>query len=261
MRLVSHSAIIAALMAFPLLAPSSAAADDVPHKQERLRAPKKPPRRHWGAEELVPTSRRTDLKKSVLPDALVAFDARTNKIGVIRPLDEVAGIPVAGAKTPRDAAETYLRLHHEVLGLSDSLEELRPSREVDGINLKVFHYDQIHSGLPVIDGDLSVSVLTKSLTIAGVGAHLVPITARTAISPAKDSAAAIQALVEDVQRRYPSKPDDRVKPTAEPAILVRDGVPTAVWRVKYRTADGSWNAVVAAGTNEIISVRDNRIYN
>lgn len=262
MRLVSLSslsAVVAALMIFPPLAPPSATADESPRttKKPIVREERIP--RRWGIAGIVSRTPNSGPKDFVLPDAVVEYNTVTKRIAVIRPIDSGKGIPVAGTSSPKETVDKYLRTNHAALGLSADLAELRLVRERESSESVMLSYGQQYQGVPVIGGE--GYVVAKDHAILLVSMQLIPIFGNTRIVSPADPALAIKAVIDDVNRHYPSKGDERFEPKARFGALVRDGVPSGAWEVEYTTTDDGYRAVVDAATNEVLSVASVMIAN
>lgn len=259
MRLVSYSAVIAALTISLTIAPRSAGADDVtrPRKERRVRQVPSP--RHWGTDNLIPTVSRSGPRDGILPDAVVEYNTATDRISHISAIDINRGIPVAGASSPREAVERYLKANHAALGLSADLSELRLEREAAMGGAVRFTYAQHYKGLPVFGA--TINAIAQKDAVLRIAAELVPLTDAGKVFASSDSTAAIKAVADDVNSRYPSPQDERFKPKATFGLLVREATPVSAWEIDYVTKDDGYRAYVDAATNQVLSVTSMSIDN
>lgn len=250
MRIVSLSVVITALVTFQLLAVPSASADDVPSTAPRPAPKESVPRRWGGARPSAPRLSTGGARGKVLPDAVVEYNLDTNRIAVIRPVDDVKGIPVASSSA-KEAAERYLRANHSVLGLSEDLSELHLLKANEMMGTQGFTWEQRYQGIPVFGGE--VYVVAKRNAVQLVSANLIPVVGGKKLVAPSDPSPAIRAFIEDVARRYPAERHPSFEPKARLLVLVREGVPIPVWEVDYITTDDTYKALVDAMTNEILS--------
>lgn len=234
-------------------------ADDSVSRSKEESARKTAASRHWGAEAVVPQTKRSGPRDKVLPNAVVEFNAGTEKIAVIRPIDSAKGIPVSDASDPKDAAERYLKANHQALGLSANLSELHLAKSLDMGGSVSLSYEQRHEGVPVFGGQ--VYVVAKNDRILLVSAELVSFSNAGKLPAPPDSAAAVKAVADDVNSRYPSPQDERFKPKARFGLLVHEQAPVLAWEIDYVTKDDGYRAYVDAATNRVLSVTSTSIDN
>lgn len=240
------------------LAPHFASADVSKSSAEERTVEERPLRRSWGERELIPRITLRSALESFLPDSVAEYNAATNKFARLRPRDIRRGIPVTGAPSRREAAERFLKTHHEKFGLSSDLAELRLEREKPASNFTRFTYSQLFQGLPVFGSSVDVAARTDALF--GVSVTLIPISDRRQLPIPTDSAPAIKALIDDVGRRFPSPARDRSPPRAQLGVLVRAGTPACAWLITYTTKDETYRAYVDAETKMVLLAYGVRIY-
>jgi Zn-dependent metalloprotease len=188
----------------------------------------------------------------VIAGATVQRDATTGQIRRVR-----GRIPMPGAQTPAEAAARFLHGNAKVLGLSPTLEELRPERTAESLTGYHVIYQQIYAGMPVFDGELGVH-LDRDGAVRLLNQDLIPVSRKITLQRPTDPTAAIAAAVRAVNAV--SAPSEA--PRAEAGVLVERGVPRSVWRVTFSThAPGAaWGVMVDAGTNQPISVQNVACY-
>lgn len=193
-----------------------------------------------------PTPKLSPPEPGVVRGAMVQRDLATGRVVRVR-----GEVPMAGARTPEEAAVRFLRTNAKVLELSSDLRELQPLESRQSLTGTHVRFRQVLAGYPVLGGYLSVH-LNKKGAVVLVNADLVTIKGelKTAISgdPAKAIAQALEAL-------KPQAPPT-VPPTASPAVFVQDAQPVLVWNVHVDTRKpaGAWEVLVSIPENKVLRI-------
>jgi Zn-dependent metalloprotease len=233
-----------------LLAALSALAggDEEQQKESDLSARRQDAPETHGRATLPPSPTLTKPETGVITGALVERDTATKQVRRVR-----GSIAVPGAHSAQEVADGFLRAHNRVLGLSNTLAELKPVRVVESLTGFHLTYGQVYAGLEVFGGQLSVHT-DKNLVIDVVNHDLIPIARNHTITPPMDPSRATRAAVSAV--KAPSGPSE--PPVAQAGILIQNGAPVAVWKVNFptRSPGASWEVMVSAENDQVLSVRN-----
>lgn len=198
------------------------------------------------ASPFAPTPRLSPPEAGVIAGAVVQRDQATGRIARVR--GEVA---VAGARTPEEAADRFLRANARTLGVAADLRDLRPLVSQASLTGHHVRYQQVLNGLPVLGGTISVHT-NRRLAVVLVNNDLAQIKGKIRIAPYGDLNAAIARALDVL------KPESAptIPPTASPAVYVADTKPSLVWnvRVETRRPAGSWEVLVGIPDGKVVRV-------
>lgn len=201
--------------------------------------------------DLPHTSSSSQPRETVLPGTRVIQELETSRIKLV---EATTHITVPNASTAQEAAEGFLKEHHELFGLEADLSDLElvETRQV-GTSTR-FNYDQTFGGLPVRFGGLSI-VVREDLSIAHAALDIVPISVPQPPEPfdPTNSAEAIAKALEVLNAQNVPNPQAE----AQAMIRVIDEIPLVTWRVSFgNQLLIRWEVVINADTLEPVEARD-----
>lgn len=176
--------------------------------------------------------------------------------GQLRFVSGTAARPAATSETlgrpstPRAAARRFMDRYGSLFGIADASQELRVTRSERAIGGNTFvRYQQLHRGVPVLGGELSVQVDAGGSVVSanGEASPEVSVNVTPAVSSAAASRAALDAVAKDPranrQQLSASTPSLWVY---DPGLLGGRALPVTrlVWRTEVRNDLGDLNEFV-----------------
>jgi len=185
---------------------------------------------------------------NAVPGAAVQFDRAS---GLLRKLSS-PGLATP-AKTPRSAAESFLKMHHGLLGLAADLSDLSLLSSQSSLGGFHVRYQQVVDGVPVWDAQLAVH-LSRDLRIQSVQSGVMPVARGPITRPSLDantSVAIAQAAIGI---------SGGLRAPAQATLVIYADEPPArlCWRVLVPASQplGDWEALVDAATGQPILARN-----
>jgi|GEM_PF-4482472 len=178
-------------------------------------------------KEWPATTTSSQPREGIIPGTRVVQNLKTDQVKIIFPIEP---IPVPAATTPREAAEKFLIMHHDKLGLLEDLSNIEFDRELTTDIIDTFRYFQLFGGLPVKFGQLGVSV-QSDLSVVGASFALIPISTPPPAKPFNptNSEQAMKVALKTINAHW----IPNANPVAKAEVLVEDGEPRVVWSVTF----------------------------
>lgn len=185
-------------------------------------------------------------ESGVITGATVQRNPSTGRIARVR-----GETPVPGARTPREAADRYLRTYARVLGIAPNLRDVQAFFHNTSLTGDHLRYQQVVNGLPVIGATISVHV-NKRLAVVRVNNGTVSIKAKAPAARFDNRNGALGAALAALN--VPGAP--MAAPTASPAIYNDSSRPVPVWLVHIETREpaGSWEILVRESDLKVLRI-------
>jgi Zn-dependent metalloprotease len=193
----------------------------------------------WGLSTTAAPAADGGLAAELGPGVTVSRHSETDKVRFIgtspgQPIDRPAGLAASAA--PQTVAEAFLDDHGSAFGLGDPGSELRLLDEASDHGKSTVRFQQVHSGVPVLGGELVVNLDERGNVLSASG-EVVP-RPSLSVSPGVSPADAERTALEKVAKEYsvPGSSLDATRPELwiyDSRLLGGPGLnrPTLVWRM------------------------------